>query len=1069
MKQSFFTFFLLFISLIVIGQRKISGKVTNAAGEPQIGANIAVKGNSAIGSITDFDGKYDITVPDDAKILVFSYTGFETKEVEIGSSDVIDVTMDEGKLLEEVVVTALGFTTKKDRSGSTASSINKSAIKSSGEPTLLNSLAGKASGVKIVRANGDPGAGTNIQIRGANTIGGSAQPLVIVDGVPMSNDNLYGSGSSRSGGVSQQSRINDINPEDVESIQILKGASAAALWGSRAANGVLMITTKSGKLNQKMKISVSSSYSIDEINRRHPLQSTFGQGAAGVFSATGANSWGDKIANRSGAADDVNTTGQRFVGDDGRIVYPITKKNSQQTFVDENFDAVFQNGFVSDNNITFSGGGAKTNNYFSVGYLSQEGIVKNSEYTRASVRFNNQTFMSDKFVLSTKANYVYSSSNRIQQNSNTAGLYLGLLRTPPDFDNSIYRGTHISATGVSTPGRQRSYRRYLGDNINPTWNNPLWTTNEQKAPTTVHRFAFSSNLNYSPVKWLQLDLRGGLDGYTDDRTYFSPVGSAAFNTGRLESDLIRNTETNVDLIARTEFGKIMNDMIGVNGTLGFNINDRLRKTNFAGSQIFLSPSDLQNFNNTAAPFEVNNGKNHIRSNRLYGILTLDYDDQVFVNLSGTQEAASSVAGTYFYPSADIAWQFTKSLIPANDFLSFGKLRMSYGQVGVQPAAYRFGTTYEQFAYSTYDDALDINEFGGGFRLNDDQGNPNLSPEIKTEFEIGTDLRLFKDKVSVGLTYYKNTIDDILLAVNLSPSSGFLSKYANAGKMENKGIEVDLGIKVFDEQKFGLEIYGNFNNNRNKVLDLAGSPRLALTDQSITSNAIVGQPLGILFASKAARKPDGSLALNERGFPTLAPEQGIVGDPNPDWRGGAGIRGRYGKLNFNVLFETYQGADFAERTKFVLHAFGTYENVGREVTLTKDVINSAGKMFTAGTTVRGNIENFGAGDVLLDEGWYTTLGGGLGGSAINEFAVVDGSWTRLREVSLEYSFSGKALSKIAKLSSIDVSISGRNLAIWTDVLGIDPEVNQSGVDNGFGIEYFTNPSTKSWVASVKLNF
>ena len=1069
MKQLVFAFLFLMVTLTVFGQRKITGLVTNAAGEPQIGANIAVKDAPASGSITDFDGKYEITVPTDAKMLIFSYTGFETKEVEIGASDVIDVIMDEGKLLEEVVVTALGFTTKKDRSGSTASSVNKSAIKSSGEPNLLNSLAGKASGVKIVRANGDPGAGTNIQIRGATTIGGSSQPLVIVDGVPMSNDNLYGSGSSRSGGVSQSSRINDINPEDVESIQILKGASAAALWGSRAANGVLMITTKSGKLNQKMKISVSSSYSIDEINKRHPLQSTFGQGAAGVFVEGGANSWGDKIANRSGEADALNIAGQRFEGDNGRIVYPITKKNSKQTFVDENFNQVFQQGFVTDNNITFSGGGAKTNNYFSVGYLTQEGIVKNSEYTRATVRFNNQTFMSDKFVLTTKANYVYSTGNRIQQNSNTAGLYLGLLRTPADFDNSTYKGTHISASGVATTGRQRSYRRPLGDNINPTWNNPLWTTNEQKAPNTVQRFAFSSNLNYSPVKWLQLDLRGGLDGYTDDRTYFSPIGSAAFNTGRLESEIFKNSEVNLDLIGRTEFGKLMDGQIGINGTLGFNVNDRTRYSDFASSQIFLLPSDIQNFSNSRSPYEVNNNKNQIRSNRLYGILTMDYDDQVFVNLSGTQEAASSVAGTYFYPSADLAWQFTKSIIPANDILSFGKIRLSYGQVGVQPAAYRFKTTYEQFAYGTYDDALDINEFGGGFRVNDDLGNPNLKPEIKTEFEIGTDLRLLKDKVTLGLTYYKNTIDNILLAINLTPSSGFLSRYANAAKMENKGLEVDLGIKVFDEQKFGLELYGNFNNNCNKVLDLSGVERLALTDQSITSNAIVGQPLGIMFASKAARKADGSLALNERGFPTLAPEQGIVGDPNPDWRGGAGIRGRYGKLNFNVLFETYQGADFAERTRFVLLAFGTYQDVGNEVTLTKDLVNSAGKLFTAGTTVRGNIQNFGAGDVLLDEGWYSSLGGGLGGSAINEFAVADGSWTRLREVSLEYSFSGKALSKIAKLSSIDVSISGRNLAIWTDILGIDPEVNQSGVDNGFGIEYFTNPSTKSWVASVKLNF
>ena len=295
--------------------------------------------------------------------------------------------------------------------------------------------------------------------------------------------------------------------------------------------------------------------------------------------------------------------------------------------------------------------------------------------------------MSDKFVLSTKANYFYSTVNRIQQNSNTAGLYLGLLRTPADFDNSTYKGTHISASGVATTGRQRSYRRPLGDNINPTWNNPLWTTNEQKAPNTVQRFAFSSNLNYSPVKWLQLDLRGGLDGYTDDRTYFSPIGSAAFNTGRLESEIFKNSEVNLDLIGRTEFGKLMDGQIGINGTLGFNINDRTRYSDFASSQIFLLPSDIQNFSNSRSPYEVNNNKNQIRSNRLYGILTMDYDDQVFVNLSGTQEAASSVAGTYFYPSADLAWQFTKSIIPANDILSFGKIRLSYGQVGVQPAAY----------------------------------------------------------------------------------------------------------------------------------------------------------------------------------------------------------------------------------------------------------------------------------------------------------------------------------------------------------------------------------------------
>lgn len=1053
---------------MIFSQIQVSGVITDSNGESVIGANILEKGTSN-GTISDIDGSYTISVSSEAT-LEFSFTGMTSVTEAVAGRTLINVTMSEASsLLDEVVISALGFKGKKDQSGSTSSSVAATSIKSSGESAILNSLAGKASGVKIARANGDPGAGTNIQIRGANTIDGSTQPLVIVDGVPISNDNLYGSGSSRSGGVAQQSRLNDLNPDDVESIQILKGASAAALWGSRAANGVLIITTKQGKLNQNMKISFSSTYSLDEINRRHPLQTTFGQGSNGNFSATNANSWGDKISERSGGADDVNTSGQYFLGDNGDLIYPITGKNSREVYVDRNFDQVFQNGYFSDNSLTISGGSGKTTNYFSLGYLNQEGIVRNSDYKRATVRFNNQTFFTDHIVLTTKANYIYSDGNRVQQSSNTAGLYLGLLRTPPDFDNSAYKGTYFNNSGIAFENRQRSYRRYLGNNINPIYNNPLWTTDEQRATTTVNRISVSSNLNINPTDWLHFDLRGGVDSYLDKRIYFSPIGSASFVNGRLDNEDISNTELNVDAIARAEFPDIVKDKISLNVTLGFNINDRNRKTLYASTNTFLLNSSLQNFNNGVAPFEVSNGLNHIRSNRLYSVLSFDMFDQLFVNLSGTQEAASTINGTFFYPSVDLAWQFSKLMDGSRGIFSFGKLRASWGRVGVQPAPYRFGTTYEGFAYTTYDDALDINEFGGGLRLNDDRGNPNLSPEIKTEWEIGADLRFFKDKLGLGITYYQNEIRDILLNVSLSPSSGFLSLYGNAGTMENKGLELDLSYNIMKRKNFNLDIYGNFNNNRNKVLDLSGVDRVPLTNQSITSNAIVGHPLGIMFGSRASRNADGSLVLDERGFPVLDPEQGVIGDPNPDWRGGLGLRGGYKNLSFNVLFETYQGADFAERTAFVLRSFGTYATVGNEVTLTKDLVNSRGDVFAAGTTVRGNIFDYGGGDVLLDQSWYQTLGGGLGGSAINEFAISDGSWTRLREVSLGYTLGGEKFRNATPFQSIEFSVAGRNIALWTDVLGIDPEVNQSGVDNGFGIEYFTNPSTRSWVGSIKLNF
>ena len=348
---------LLFSSFVGLSQKTIKGQVKDDKSQEGVpGVSVLVRGTN-VGTSTDSNGNFSINVPTNATQLNFSSVGYNAKVISIGTQSFLTVLLEEDAVnLQEVVVNALGFKTKRDRTGSTSSSISSEAIRSSGEANILNSLAGKASGVKIARANGDPGAGTNIQIRGANTIGGSSQPLVIVDGVPLSNDNLYGSGSTRSGGVSQQSRLNDLNPEDIESTQILKGASAAALWGSRAANGVLVITTKQGKLNQKMKVSYSATYSMDEINRRHPLQTTFGQGTAGKYNPTATNSWGDKIASRSGGPDVFNTTGEYFLGNDGQKYYPITTKNSRDIFADKNFDQVFQKGSFLEHNLSITGG-----------------------------------------------------------------------------------------------------------------------------------------------------------------------------------------------------------------------------------------------------------------------------------------------------------------------------------------------------------------------------------------------------------------------------------------------------------------------------------------------------------------------------------------------------------------------------------------------------------------------------------------------------------------------------------------------------------------------------------------
>ncbi len=1061
----------------VLAQRAITGTVTDSQYEPLIGVNIVIKGTTN-GTITDLDGNFEIEVPSNETVLVFSYTGYAPQEILVGAQSVINLQMEEAaELLDEVVVSALGFSQKKDEMGSTYSTIDADDVVRAGDATMINSLSGRAAGVRIARSNGDPGAGSTIQIRGANTITGSSDPLIILDGVPISNSTLYGGGNDgRDAGTSQQSRLNDLNPNDIESIQVLKGASAASLWGSRAANGVIVITTKKGK-SGKPTITFSSGYSLDQVNTRHELQDQWGQGSRGAYSPTASTSWGDKIADRSGGADEVRTDRDYFIAADGDIYYPITQKNSRETFVDENFDQVFQTGKIWQNDLTISGGSDKSTFFFSLGHLDQDGIIKNSYYNRTNIRLNNQTIFTNWLSMNTRAAYINSSANRIQQSSNVSGLYLGLMRNPPDFDIEDYIGTYVSRSGQEFANAHRAYRRYLAGNgttvAPPAYNNPLWTTNEQESTTKVDRYLINMDLNIDPTSWLKFTLRGGVDSYSDRRDYFFPKNTAgsANNNGRFNEDVINEREINFDAIAKGTFS--LGPNIDLLATLGWNINDRTRQWNYAVIQGFLVDVRLHttdvNTSNDAS--SITNGKRYIRSNRGYGVLSFDLFKQLFVNLSGALEAASSVDGSFFYPSADLAWQFTKLPgLSGSKALTFGKLRGSFGQVGVQPQPHRAQTLAEGgFSYSTYSDPLDINLFGGGFRVDDDKGNPALKPEIKTEWEIGADLRFFRDRLGLAVTYYQNEIKDILFDVSTAPSTGFNNIYDNAGRMENKGLELELDYDIIRKKDFTLGVYANFNRNRNKVTDLKGVESVDLTTQSISSRAVVGYPLGVLWSNRVPRDANGNFVLTEFGFPVPASEQGVVGDPNPDWRGGAGVRGFFKGLSFNVLFEHSQGGDFAERTRFIMRNFGTHADVGNEVTLTEDLRNVNGELIPAGTTVRGNIDDFGAGPVLLDEAWYTGRGAGFGDGVINELAINTNTWTRLREVAIGYTLSTAGFRKTTRLDNIYFGLTGRNLFLWTDIKGIDPETNQFGVTNGFGIDYFTNPGTRTIMFNIRITY
>lgn len=1065
---------LLFTCFFLSAQVTVSGIVTDGTGEALIGVNILETGTTN-GAISDLDGSYSITVSNGAT-LVYSFTGMKTVTEIVSGRTVINLVMDEdAELLDEVIVSALGFKVKKDQVGSTAAIVKPEDITRSGESTLLNSLGAKASNVQISRSNGDPGAGSTIRIRGANSISGSSNPLIILDGVPIANNTQYGGGNNstggRTGGTSQQSRLNDLNPSDIESVQILKGASAAALWGSRASNGVVVITTKSGATGRP-KIGYKVTKSFDEVNQRYELQDTWGQGRGGVYSPTQAEAWGDYIPDRSGSADVVDQSGQFFEAASGTRHYPIDQKNSSDVFLDSNWDGVFQTGGFLQHDLSISGGTDKSTYFFSMGRIDQEGIIRESDYNRTNVRLNNKFFFNEWLSMSSKATFSNSQSNRIQQSSNTAGLLLGLLRTPPDFDQTDYIGTYFSSSGEATPLRHRSYRRYLGNSNNPTYNNPLWTIFEQDATSKVNRFIMSADIDIVPTDFLQIKLRGGVDTYNDNRAYFFPISSAGSRqNGIFSEDLLGRQELNFDAIARANFN--LADEVSLVASLGWNLNDRRLTSNSTEIIGFLVNARKQttDLNTAAESSTISNSKTNLRSNRGYATLGFDIMDNLFVNLSGALEASSTVSKNFFYPAADVAYQLITPNKLDNSTISFAKVRASWGRVGIAPPSHAAQTLAEGgFSYSTYSDPLDIGLYGGGFRLDDDRGNPDLEPEIKTEWELGADLRLFQDRLSLGMTYYQNEITGIIIRTDLTPSFGFDTQISNAASMENKGFEWDLDYSIIQQEDLKVGIYANWSTNNNLVTSLAGTETIDLSGGSVSSRAIAGQPLGTLYGSAAQTDANGDFILNEDGFPILTSSPVVLGDPNPDWRGGLGLRVNYKGFSLNALVEHSQGGVFMPRTLHVLNRFGTTAITATRQTLTEDLVNFGGDVIPSGTVVRGNIENFGGGNVLLDESWYRTgIGGGFGDNQAYNFTLFDATFTRLREISLGYTLASGAFTEKTKLGSVTFSLSGRNIFLWDNIPGVDPEINQTGVGNGLGLDYFTNPSTRSFLFSISVNY
>ncbi len=1109
--------------------RTISGVVNSAeTGESLPGVAILEKGTRN-GTSTNSEGKFDITVSSANPILVFQAIGMAPKEIVVGEQDFISVQMSEtSEQLAEVTISALGFEVPKERIGNASTNVSGELVQNTGESRLIENLSGKSAGLNVIQSTGDPGASSTIQIRGQTSITGNLQPLIVLDGVPIYNDsyvgegfggNVSGSGGSigSGGGVTQQSRLNDLNPNDIESIEVLRGAAAAALWGSRAANGVLVITTKKGRRGEgdgkTFSVELGTSLGFDVINRKVPLQTNYGQGAGQVYlqgAPTGfsrALSWGDKISDRPGGQDtyitDPNDPAYMgyFEAEDGTRYYRIPDgtptnpnggKNSRETY--DPYESLFQTGITWDKNISVSSADRNGSVYLSLGNLNVDGIVKeNSDYDKTTLNLNMTRVLTDKWTVKGGAIYSNSNSNRVQMGSNLNGILLGGLRKPADFDQTDYVGTYVNADGEFFYNTPRTFRNALGANPGYGYDNPLWVIENINSTAKVNRLITKLQLDYEAFNWLSLTLRGGNDFYTDEREdVFDPLSSGENFGGRFVKETITSNQLNVDFIARTKFQ--LSDDIDFNALLGTNYNHR--KFDDQGS-------DVRQFVNPLSPPQVDNSglTNRLPFNQEEEILTLGYYgqasfglfDQLYVNFSGRLDYLSVLPEdnrSVFYPAVDAAWNFIK-VLPETNWLSNAKLRVGWGQVGRGPDPYRTRTVFiaPDAAIGGYGEGwgpgVNPSAYGGGFSQSNVAGNPEIRPEIKTEFEVGTDLSFFDNRLGVSFTFYNNTVDDLIIQVDVPNATGFEAQVGNVASLENKGVEIELNTEIIRKENFVWSVYGNWTRNRNKVTDMGGTEYVLLAGFAGTSSgATEGQPVGVIRGSRFARdESNNEIILDANGFPTVATTPGIIGDPNPDWKAGLGSSISYKNFTFDFLWDMSVGGDMWNGTKGALAFFGTAEYTGEETTLSAAEAQSL-VVFGGSTvadaypnlqnsdgsyTVRGTVDNFGGGDVFLDEAWYTS-GPGSGFTNGDELFIEDASWFRLREVSLSYVLKSQKFRDWSKLSSMRISLIGRNLLLFTEYSGNDPNQSLSGpANNGFGLDYFQNPSTRTYMIALNLTF
>lgn len=1029
---------LLVVPLLLLAQsRRITGTVTDDKGTPLPAATVQEKGTNNT-AVTDDRGAFSITVRNATAVLQISYSGMETQEVRIGSQASYTVSLKPGGQLSEVVVTAFGIRKERRSLGYTVQTVNAGDLNVNRQTNVVNALQGKIAGVTITSGGGAPGQGARILIRGINSLDATRnnQPLFIVDGVEIDNSTfITGGGDNR--GLSN--RASDINPDDIENISVLRGGAATALYGIRAANGAIIITTKSGRAG-KMQVSYTGSYGIEEVNKTPEVQTKFTKGSLGVYDVTDFfPSWGPTI-------------------EAARLIDPT---HPDKIF--NNYERGFRKGTQTRHSLNLTGGTDLAQLGASFSYFNQEGVIPFSDYRSYNARVNGTFNISRKVKAGASLNFINSGGSRV--NPDRYGEQLTYWA--PRWDVMDY---------LTPEGTQKSYNRQN--------ENPVYGLYSNKFLDDVNRIIASANISYAPAKWLNFVYRFGNDFYTDQRTRTAPGPKGVVNEylfgdngqGFVQEHNIRNRVLTSTFMANVVTNVAKDFSLDVK--VGHDLREtKLRRLSTTGDT--LNVPDLFLMQNARRIL----ANSLIEDYRIYGVfadVTFGFKNYLFLNVTGRNDFTSTLSKdnrSYIYPSATVSYVFS-DMFKLPGWWSYGKFKASYAKLGKDAQPYGNTTGFiVQAPLGTL----------SPWTLIDRLGNPNLRPEFTQTYESGVELRFLKSRLGLEMTVYKANSKDLLVPVKISNATGFDEAYINAGEITNKGIEISLTAMPLRKKDFSWNFNVNFSANRNRVVRLnEGLSEInfgVLSSGYLSSGPnfklIPGYAYGALFGITYKRyygtKTEDPLVL-EKDLPWLIGTDGFpvreldprklkfLGSTEPRYIASTLQTVTYKQFGLSALLDTRQGQYKYNQLANFMAAFGVSKFTENRTEMT--VFEGVKADGTPNTKSVYLGQAKGPDGIDYGQGYYRNIYRG-----VTENFIEDASWVRLRSLTLSYTLPAALLRKTGVFNAATFSLTGNNLWLSTRYSGFDPESSSfnAGSNAAEGYAGFVYPGVRSFIATVNIQF